>query len=56
MFCPKCGTSNDDSARFCAKCGAALAAAEAPAAVPAPALARHRLDAHVVRRPGAGRS
>ena len=32
MFCPKCGTSNDDSARFCAKCGAALAAAEAPAA------------------------
>ena len=32
MFCPKCGTSNDDSARFCAKCGAALAAAAAPAA------------------------
>jgi len=31
MFCPKCGTSNEDSARFCAKCGAALAAAEAPA-------------------------
>ena len=35
MFCPKCGTSNDDSARFCAKCGAALAAAAAPAAGPA---------------------
>jgi len=32
MFCPKCGTSNEDSARFCAKCGAALAAVEAPAA------------------------
>ena len=32
MFCPKCGTSNDDSARFCAKCGTALAVAEAPAA------------------------
>jgi len=32
MFCPKCGTSNEDSARFCAKCGAALAVAEAPAA------------------------
>ena len=32
MFCPKCGTSNEDSARFCAKCGAALAPAEAPAA------------------------
>ena len=34
MFCPKCGTSNDDSARFCAKCGAALAVAAAPAAAP----------------------
>ena len=34
MFCPKCGTSNDDSARFCAKCGAALALAAAPAAGP----------------------
>jgi TM2 domain-containing membrane protein YozV len=34
MFCPKCGTSNDDSARFCAKCGTALALA---AAAPAPA-------------------
>jgi len=32
MFCPKCGTSNDDSARFCAKCGTALAAVDAPAA------------------------
>ena len=32
MFCPKCGTSNDDSARFCAKCGTALAVAAAPAA------------------------
>ena len=31
MFCPKCGTSNDDSARFCAKCGNALAVAAAPA-------------------------
>jgi len=31
MFCPKCGTSNDDSARFCAKCGAALAAVDTPA-------------------------
>ena len=34
MFCPKCGTSNDDSARFCAKCGTALAVAEAPAPTP----------------------
>jgi TM2 domain-containing membrane protein YozV len=34
MFCPKCGTSNDDSARFCAKCGTALAVASTPAAGP----------------------
>lgn len=24
MFCPKCGSQNDDSARFCAACGAPL--------------------------------
>jgi TM2 domain-containing membrane protein YozV len=36
MFCPKCGTSNDDSARFCAKCGTALAAAAAPAPAGSP--------------------
>ena len=24
MFCPKCGSENDDDAAFCAKCGAAL--------------------------------
>lgn len=35
MFCSKCGTSNDDGARFCAKCGVALAAA-GPQAGPAP--------------------
>lgn len=26
MFCSKCGSPNDDSARFCGKCGLALAA------------------------------
>ncbi len=26
MFCPSCGTQNDDSARFCRNCGAALTA------------------------------
>jgi TM2 domain-containing membrane protein YozV len=31
MFCPKCGTSNEDSARFCAKCGVPLTPAEVPA-------------------------
>jgi len=39
MFCPKCGTSNDDSARFCAKCGTALAVAAAPAATAGPGAA-----------------
>ncbi|HSC64912.1 MAG TPA: TM2 domain-containing protein [Caldimonas sp.] len=39
MFCPKCGTSNDDSARFCAKCGTALAVAAAPAATASPGAA-----------------
>ena len=24
MFCPKCGTQNDDAAKFCANCGATL--------------------------------
>ena len=39
MFCPNCGTKNDDDALFCANCGTKLevAAAPAPAAEPAPA-------------------
>ena len=24
VYCPKCGTMNDDSAEFCVKCGASL--------------------------------
>lgn len=30
MFCPKCGTKNDDGARFCANCGAPLARTATP--------------------------
>lgn len=39
MFCPKCGTKNDDGARFCANCGAPLArpAAQAQGGPAAPA-------------------
>ena len=37
MFCSQCGEKNPDDARFCSKCGAALAAAEAPAPAAAPA-------------------
>ncbi|MGH7334656.1 MAG: zinc ribbon domain-containing protein [Candidatus Rokuibacteriota bacterium] len=36
MFCSRCGTQNDDSARFCQKCGAATTAAASPP-TPAPA-------------------
>ena len=34
MFCSKCGSSNDDAAKFCAKCGAALALTDQAAAAP----------------------
>ncbi|MFA7674088.1 MAG: zinc ribbon domain-containing protein [Clostridia bacterium] len=30
MFCPKCGVRNDDNARFCAGCGAAINGGQAP--------------------------
>lgn len=33
MFCPNCGTKNDDNARFCASCGRPL---QAPQSAPAP--------------------
>lgn len=35
MFCPSCGQSNPDEAKFCGKCGGAAAAATAPHADPA---------------------
>lgn len=31
MYCMKCGTRNDESAKFCTKCGAGLSASQAPA-------------------------
>ncbi len=30
MFCPSCGQSNPDEAKFCGKCGAAIAVAATP--------------------------
>ncbi|MCC6232409.1 MAG: TM2 domain-containing protein [Verrucomicrobiales bacterium] len=36
MYCSKCGTPNDDTARFCAKCGTPLAGAPAPGGTVAP--------------------
>lgn len=37
MFCAQCGSPNDDTAKFCFKCGAATAAAgPGPAAPPQP--------------------
>lgn len=41
MFCPKCGEKNPDGARFCARCGAAIAAA-GPVSGPVPAPPRRR--------------
>lgn len=35
MHCTQCGVKNQDTARFCQSCGAALAAAESAAPVPA---------------------
>ena len=39
-FCTKCGTSLEENLNFCPKCGAAVGAATAPSALPAPAPAR----------------
>ena len=37
MFCPKCGEKNPDGAKFCARCGSAIAVAgPAPGPVPGP--------------------
>ena len=30
MFCPNCGTENEQGALFCANCGTSLAVDEAP--------------------------
>lgn len=37
MFCPKCGATNPDGAKFCAGCGATLGAAPASTGAAAPA-------------------
>ena len=37
MFCPNCGTQNNDGVKFCANCGAGLTPAAQPAPAPAPA-------------------
>ncbi len=34
MFCPKCGSSNDDTAKFCVGCGAALTLVGKAASIP----------------------
>lgn len=34
MFCSRCGTQNEDSARFCQKCGATTTTAPPPLASP----------------------
>jgi hypothetical protein len=48
MFCPRCGTENDDGNRFCVSCGVALAPqkpdADADAGGTEPSPTRSRLD------------
>jgi hypothetical protein len=36
MFCPKCGTTNEENAQFCGKCGAPLAPGAVPPRQPIP--------------------
>lgn len=36
MFCPQCGSPNDDAHAFCKQCGASLRRGETPAPAPAP--------------------
>src|SRR5262245_21046324 len=40
MYCSSCGTSNEDAARFCQKCGAAVAVAPRPSTPPTDARMR----------------
>ena len=46
MFCPSCGQSNPDEAKFCGKCGAPVAAAAPPK--PAPSVSEAPKDTGVV--------
>jgi len=48
MFCPKCGTKNEDTARFCMKCGAQLVSIEQPRQAPPAPTAKPK------RRPRSG--
>lgn len=48
MFCSQCGTDNTDGARFCAKCGAALALTAPPAPPPEPVSTMRSAGAPVV--------
>lgn len=41
MFCSTCGTPNDDSAKFCQKCGARLAGTGPPVPEPDPRMRGH---------------
>jgi TM2 domain-containing membrane protein YozV len=54
MFCSKCGTQNDDAAKFCQKCGAALTVGAPPPPQPQPAAGgeTRRGDVPVASAPG----
>lgn len=46
IYCPDCGTANDDDARFCAKCGRQLADVSVTQAAAATAPAASQVDRH----------
>lgn len=52
MFCQKCGTQNEDTARFCEGCGAELTPAAAPTA--APVTPTYTAPVQPVAQPGKG--
>ena len=59
MYCPNCGTQNDDKASFCLSCGTPLKQAPAPpAAAPmqAPPASGQPMQAPPMASPGAGPS
>ena len=46
IYCPDCGTANDDGARFCANCGRQLADVSDTLAVATPAAGAGQVDRH----------
>src|SRR5580765_4079243 len=46
MFCPRCGTSNVDTARFCQSCGGAVSMTPVPYSAPPPPVVPYSPQGH----------